>query len=76
MQTLETGDLVTAECLAKHFSVQPSTVRCWHRDGRIPGIKLSGRILRFSVRDVVTALNRQQGADPPASSASHSGKAV
>jgi predicted site-specific integrase-resolvase len=49
-------DLLTAQDLAHHFGVKPKTILDWHRKGRIPARRLSHKILRFSLRDVLAAL--------------------
>lgn len=37
---------------ATRLGVAPKTVRKWHYDGRLKGVKLSGKALRFSERDI------------------------
>jgi predicted site-specific integrase-resolvase len=49
-------DLMTARELAGHLGVRPGTILDWHRQGKIPGRRLSHKVLRFSLRDVVNAL--------------------
>lgn len=60
--------LMTAADLAARLGVRPSTVHDWHRAGRIPGRRLSHRVLRFDLAEVVAALesasvsaSRQEG---------------
>ncbi len=50
-------DLLTAEELAERLHVRPSTVRKWARHGRIPMVRLSPKVVRFSVADVIEAVN-------------------
>ncbi len=50
------SELLTADELAVRLKVQPSTVRKWHRDGRIPSIRLSPKVIRFDLDVVVDAL--------------------
>jgi excisionase family DNA binding protein len=51
-------DLLTAAELADRLQVKPDTVLGWHRSGRIPSIRLSHKVLRFSLSDVLVALKR------------------
>jgi len=57
MQTIR-DDLLTATELAERLRVKPSTVLGWQRAGRIPAIRLSHKILRFNLGEVVAALKR------------------
>ena len=51
-----TADLLTADELAKRLKVQPSTVRRWHRDGKIPSVRLTPKVVRFDLGAVLDAL--------------------
>jgi excisionase family DNA binding protein len=51
-------DLLTAAELAERLRIKPSTILMWHRSGRIPSVRLSHKVLRFSLPDVVAALKR------------------
>ena len=51
--------LLTAEELAERLRVRPNTVKAWARDGRIPAIRLSPKIIRFDLDEVVEALRRR-----------------
>ena len=55
-------ELLTAQELAGHLGVKPATVLGWHRQGKIPGRRLSHKVLRFSLRDVLAALEGRQAA--------------
>jgi excisionase family DNA binding protein len=48
--------LVTAVELARELSLRPKTIMDLARAGKIPRIKLSGRIVRFDREAVITAL--------------------
>lgn len=50
-------ELSNAEQIAKRFGVSVNTVRKWVRDGRIPFIRASRRIVRFKLDDVEAALS-------------------
>ena len=52
------NDLLTATELADRLRVKPSTVLDWHRAGRIPSVRLTPKVLRFNLGDVVAALRR------------------
>ena len=48
--------LLTAAALAERLGVRPGTVLGWHRRGRIPSRKLSPKVLRFDLVEVLAAL--------------------
>jgi excisionase family DNA binding protein len=50
--------LLTAEELADRLKIRPGTVRCWHREGRIPAVHLSPKVVRFEEVAVIEALKR------------------
>jgi predicted site-specific integrase-resolvase len=52
-------DLLTRVKLAECLEVKPRTIEAWYRSGRIPGRKLSHKVVRFCLADVVAALERQ-----------------
>jgi excisionase family DNA binding protein len=56
-------DLLTATELADRLRVKPSTVLDWHRAGRIPSIRLTTKVLRFNLGDVLAALNRSAAGE-------------
>jgi len=53
-------ELVTAEEIAKRFKVTVETVQRWAREGRIPCVRPSRRIVRFRLGDVERAVARGQ----------------
>jgi predicted site-specific integrase-resolvase len=57
-----TTDLLTRAELANQLKVGPRTVGRWYQTGRIPGRKLSYKVVRFCLGDVLTALESQQRA--------------
>ena len=64
MATPDREDLLTAAELAARLGVKSGTIFAWHRKGDIPGRKLSRKVLRFNLADVVAALethHRQDG---------------
>jgi excisionase family DNA binding protein len=58
MEAARTDDLLTAAELADRLRVKPSTVLDWHRSGRIPSRRLSPKVLRFNLHDVVRAMEK------------------
>jgi excisionase family DNA binding protein len=62
MQLVHPSDLLTAAELADRLGVKPGTILVWHRQGKIPARKLSHKVLRFDLRDVLTALESPQEA--------------
>lgn len=63
MSSVEREDLLTAAGLAARIGVKPATILGWHREGRIPGRKLSHKILRFDLAEVLAALEAHPAAD-------------
>jgi excisionase family DNA binding protein len=57
MGTHEDNCLTAAE-LAKRLRVKPSTVLDWQRTGRIPAIRITNKVLRFNLAEVMSALRR------------------
>jgi hypothetical protein len=47
---------VTAEVVADVLGVRPNTVLLWHRQGRIPGVKVTAHTVRFDLDAVLAAL--------------------
>jgi excisionase family DNA binding protein len=47
---------LTAAELAERLRVTTPTVLRWHRAGKIPVVKITAKILRFDLSDVLTAL--------------------
>jgi excisionase family DNA binding protein len=61
MSRVDRDALLTAAELAERLGVRPGTVLGWHRKGRIPARKLSQKVLRFDLAEVLAAL---ESADP------------
>lgn len=57
-------EFLTARQLAGVLQVSESTVRRLARDGRIPSIRLTPRILRFNLKSVHRALDGDGDANP------------
>ena len=58
-------EFLTARQLAEVLQVSESTVRRLARDGRIPCVRLTARLLRFNLKAVYRALD---GSDTPSRS--------
>lgn len=54
--------LATAEEVAAHLGVSPSTVRAWARTGKIPAVKIAPTVLRFDLADVTEWIARHRNA--------------
>jgi len=50
--------LLTAEEIAKELNVSPSTITEWGRQGKIPRVKVSYKIIRFDHDAILSALSR------------------
>ena len=50
--------LLDAETIAPFLKVRPKTVGDWYRAGRIPGIRITARCIRYRLPDVLRALSR------------------
>lgn len=50
------NDLETPETLARLYGVTVPTIRRWVREGRIPSIRPTRKVLRFRLADVERAL--------------------
>ena len=56
-------DLLTAEQLAERLGVKPRTVRAWLRTGLIPASRLTRKVIRYDLGQVVAALKQRQEAE-------------
>ena len=62
MHTNHPSDLLTADEVGQRIKVRPSTVLTWSRRGRIPALRISPKVLRFRLADVLAALEGRQEA--------------
>ncbi len=69
MPTASPDDLMTAAELAARVGVRPGTILQWHRKGRIPARKLSHKVLRFNLAEVLSALQLVSDSDHEAGKA-------
>ena len=56
------NDLLTAEQLAERLGVKPRTVKEWLRAGLIPATRLTPKVIRYDLEQVVTVLKQRQEA--------------
>jgi excisionase family DNA binding protein len=56
-------DCMTAGELAERLRVKTSTVLDWQRAGRIPSIRITPKVLRFNLGDVMAALKRSAAGE-------------
>lgn len=54
-------ELLTAEELAERLRVRPDTVRRWTRQGRIPTVRLSRKVIRYDLSRVLAAIDAAGG---------------
>jgi excisionase family DNA binding protein len=51
------AELLTVNQLAERLHVRPRTVQTWVRQGRLPAIKPSAKVVRFDWQAVLAALH-------------------
>ncbi len=52
-------ELLTTGQLAERLHLRPRTVQAWARQGRIPTVRLSAKVVRFDWLAVLAALRHQ-----------------
>lgn len=65
MPTKTEPKLLTAEELADHLRIEKDTVYRWTRAGKIPSIRLGGRLFRYELDKVLASphLKRKGGSE-------------
>jgi excisionase family DNA binding protein len=53
------GDILTTKGLACRLQVRPDTIRRWVRLRRIPVLRVSPKVMRFDLAEVVRALQER-----------------
>ncbi len=53
-------ELLTAEQIARRLQVRPSTVKAWAKSGRIPEHRLSAKVRRYDLSEVLEAVQRRE----------------
>ena len=51
-------ELITSVDLARRLRLSPDTILRWAREGKIPSIRISPKVLRFDADDVAASLKR------------------
>jgi predicted site-specific integrase-resolvase len=54
--------LLNSEQLASRLGVKPRTVQQWQQDGLIPAIRLTPKVIRYDLHEVVASLQERQTA--------------
>ena len=54
-----TSELITAAEIGERLRVRPATVRLWTQDGIIPAVRITGKVIRYDVIEVITALRQR-----------------
>ncbi len=57
---VERDGFVAAEAVAAHLGIRRNTVVAWARSGKIPALKMSKKVLRFQMADVLKALGASE----------------
>ena len=57
---MESQHLLNKEELAERLRVYPATVMKWEKEGRIPSIRVSPRVIRFDFKEVLEALKKRR----------------
>ena len=53
------GEIVKTKELARRLDVKPATVRRWAQAGLIPVMRVSAKVIRFDVAEVMRALRER-----------------
>lgn len=53
-------ELLTASELATRLRVKPSTVSEWARQGRIPAVRITPKVVRYDFAEVVKSLQHRE----------------
>ena len=53
-------ELLTADELADRLQLRPSTIRRWAREGRIPAVRVTAKVVRYDLADVLQAMREGQ----------------
>jgi len=56
--------IITAGELAKVLNLAPRTIHAWARAGKIPRLKLSGKVIRFNLSEVEQSLSKRKSKSP------------
>ena len=54
---------MTADEIAEKLRLRPRTVHLWAKAGKLPSMKLSPKVRRFCLADVMRAIREEHGDD-------------
>ncbi|NLF73610.1 MAG: helix-turn-helix domain-containing protein [Candidatus Anammoximicrobium sp.] len=57
-------ELLTAEALADRLRLRPSTIRRWAREGRIPAVRVTAKVVRYDLAEVVRTIRERHQPIP------------
>ena len=53
------SELLTAAEMAERLRIKPTTLREWAREGRIPSVRITPKVIRFDAEAVILSLSAQ-----------------
>ena len=53
------SELLTAEEMAERLRLRPDTIRLWTRQGIIPAVRITGKVVRYDPEDVDRAVRQR-----------------
>jgi excisionase family DNA binding protein len=54
------GELLTAAEMAARIRVRPTTLQEWAREGLIPSVRITPKVIRFDAEAVIRVLSEQK----------------
>lgn len=51
-------ELLTVNEMAERLRVRPATLQRWERDGRVPAVRITPKVIRFDPAAVVESLEK------------------
>lgn len=57
--TMQERELLTSDELSARLKVRPDTIREWSRNGLIPSVRITAKVVRFDYGAVVAKLKEQ-----------------
>ena len=56
------SELLTAAEMAARLRIKPTTLQEWAREGRVPCIRITPKVIRFDAEAVILSLSAQKPA--------------
>jgi excisionase family DNA binding protein len=56
------SELLTAAEMAARLRIKPSTLQDWAREGRVPAVRITPKVIRFDAEAVILSLSTQKPA--------------